>query len=258
VNVGSRRLDSDLQSTPFMRHIVIEPPRLVPALALPLRLIPVEVDEHLGLLVLGEPAVRLGHALDVDLAADDERRRRPAALDQVPQDRLVPADLGHARADGEALHPELADGHGERARRGVGPGRARGRPRRGPVDADEGDAAAGGRHGDAAGDHVVDLGLEVPIDALEADAVQAARDAAGFMLHDLRDGVDLGEVDGDGADGSGLLQAVAHMVDAVDDAGAAQDGAVRGEEADGAGSKDSDGVAGLEAGGLDTPPAGGR
>lgn len=256
MDIRSRSPHSDLKSAPIVRDVLIPPWLPVPALQPLLSVVPVEADEHLRLLVLREPAICLGHVLDANERADDERRLRPSALNQVPQHRLVPTDLSNSAGNRDTLHPQLADRHRESGHRRTRLWLSGGRSRRGPIDTDKRDAAAGHSHRDTARDHIVGLGPEVGVDAFEAHAVQAAGDAAGLVLHDLRDEVDFGEVDGDGADGSGLLEPGTDMVDAVDDSGAAEDGAVCCQEADGAGAEDDDRVAALEAGGFDSPPAG--
>jgi len=91
------------------------------------------------------------------------------------------------------------------------------------------------------------LGLQVVVNALEAAAVAGAVHAVRLELQDLCDGIAFAEIDGDGADGGGFLEARGYMVDAVDAGGAAQEGGVGAEEPDGAGSEDGYGVTDYEA-----------
>ena len=91
------------------------------------------------------------------------------------------------------------------------------------------------------------LGFELLVHALVATAVAAAVHTLRFQLENLLCSVALGEVDGDGAEIPGFVQARRNVVDDIDACCAAEESGIGAEEAYGASAEDGDSLACAEA-----------
>lgn len=221
-------------------------------------IIPRELEYNFGLEVVVKTAVRLRRLVKaLILSAHNEPWLCLAGLDQLQQCGNDGCRFDTTALHGDTLFPPQRHGKVDTGREGCAARRAFG-VGLGKVHADDTDAPVVADHLDRLVDHVALLGLELGVYALEPDAVAHARHAVRGELQHLgrraaRAG--LAKVDGDGADGAGLLETRMDMVDGVHCRGPAEYGAVGGQQADGPGAEDGDVVAWLEARKGDGTPA---
>ena len=185
---------------------------------------------------------------------DDERRRGPAADDEVAQFPVVALDRALTGSDADALLEGGAVIEGDPAFLGFFGGRA---GIFGHVHADDADVAGGPHDTHQVVEDELGVLLAGVVMGLEADALHPGVDAEPVgAVHDGGGRVDLGEVDGGGPDLAGKGETVGLLVDDEDLGGAAQDGAVGRHQPDRAGAEDRHALAGGDHGQLGAVVAG--